>query len=101
MTQLTKAQKYIVEKWPEVNKAAIKYDKEQFYKAEEKKKAKRKQLDNALLMQKTTEKVLEKAKKVEKSKRLSKKTEKEQKEPIKTQKKEKVKQTTKTERERI
>ena len=39
MTQLTKAQKYIVEKWPEVNKAAIKYDKEQFYKAEEKKKA--------------------------------------------------------------
>lgn len=72
-----------------------------FEELEEKKKAKRKQLDNALLMQKTTEKVLGKAKKVEKSKTLSKKTEKEQKEPIKTQKKEKVKQTTKTERERI
>ena len=41
MTPLTKAQMYIAEKWPEVNKAAIKYDKEQFYKAEEKKKARK------------------------------------------------------------
>lgn len=41
MIPLTKAQKYIAEKWPEVNKAAIKYDKEQFHKAEEKKKTKK------------------------------------------------------------
>lgn len=33
MIPLTEAQKYIFEKWPAVNKAAIKYDKEQFHKA--------------------------------------------------------------------
>lgn len=41
MIPLTDTQKYIYEKWTEVNKAAIKYDKEQFHKAEEKKKAKK------------------------------------------------------------
>ena len=41
MIPLTEAQKYIFEKWPAVNKAAIKYDKEQFHKAEEKKKTRK------------------------------------------------------------
>ena len=41
MKRLTISQKYILEKWPEVNKAAIRYDKERFHEAMERAKAKR------------------------------------------------------------
>lgn len=39
MTALTASQKYILEKWPEVNKAAIQYDKERYHEALEKTKS--------------------------------------------------------------
>ena len=69
-----------------------------FNELEEKKKEKRKQIDNSLLIQKTTEKIIEKSKKAEKRKVLDKKIEKE---PLKTLKNEKIKQKTKTEKERV